>query len=86
LSALRDVDCENDRAWTFNAAAACPGFIPVFCVSFRHCKLLLVAVRDVGVSFELHEANVRRAMRGAAEISRVFVAPIASLHEADMML
>jgi hypothetical protein len=85
LSAPRDADCENDRAWTFNPLAACPAFIPVLCVSLKHRKLPLVAVRDVGVGFELHEANVRRAMRGAALFSRAFDAPVASLHEADMM-
>jgi hypothetical protein len=86
LSALRDVDCENDRAWTFDPLAACPVLILVLCVSLKHRKVPLVAVRNVVVDFELHEANVRRAMRGAALFSKAFDAPVASLHEADMML
>jgi hypothetical protein len=64
---------------------ACPASILDFCISLRHLKLPFGTALAADVEFELCEANVRRAMRGAALFSSVFVTPAASLHGADMV-
>jgi hypothetical protein len=74
----------NDRVCNRAVLIAFPASIVGFCDSLRHLRLPLVAAR-ADVEFELCEANVRRAIRGAALCSSVFVTPMASLHGADMV-
>jgi hypothetical protein len=74
----------NDRVCDRAPLIAIPASIVGFCDSLRHLRLPLVAAR-AEVEFELCEANVRRAIRGAALFSSVFVTPTASLHGADMV-
>ena len=60
--------------------------VPAFdnCDSLRHCVFVPRTAR-ADVEAELCEASVRRAIRGAAPLSRALVAPMASLHGADMI-
>lgn len=82
LSALRDADCVNDLVWhrvLFGTASA------GLCGVLKHLNASRGAV-CVATVFELLEANVRRAMRGAAVDSSDLARPAASLLEEDMIV
>jgi hypothetical protein len=80
LSLWRDVVCEKGRLCARTPLAILSEEVADLCTCRKHCVRASAVVHDGVVDFELHEANVRRATRGAALLSRALAAPAAIRH------
>jgi hypothetical protein len=79
LSLLRCVDCEKDRDCACELTATSLVCAEILFVSSRHCVRAPLVVREGAIGFLLHEANVRRPIRGVAQLSMLRAAPSAVL-------